>query len=260
MFDPSFSRNGVPCIDGDCSYHNPDGSLKNQDQCKATGGCGRGPGSSSATRGSQQESDDDLEDQTDTVKITYTTVLPNGTELIILNNGLAFINGYPVPPGGPDPYELAQWIDGYVPGGFAPSPYSVNGVINLKSDPLVATLQRIGGYCNSWHQFAGQPTCSDEFASAISDQLLAVDNYREVGTWFVGISYCYAVCLAITYADGALWMSMNFGCCGAGVTAGNTTVPASEQSFEHNYSACASYFVGACILGGQTVNGGMWMG
>ncbi|QSB13578.1 hypothetical protein JQS43_18590 [Natronosporangium hydrolyticum] len=50
------SVNGVPCIDGDCSYHNPDGSVKNRDQCKATGGCGRGPGSSTAARGSSGNS------------------------------------------------------------------------------------------------------------------------------------------------------------------------------------------------------------
>lgn len=40
--------NGVPCIDGDCSYHNNNGSVKNQDECAATGGCGRGYGTSTA--------------------------------------------------------------------------------------------------------------------------------------------------------------------------------------------------------------------
>jgi RHS repeat-associated protein len=34
------------CIDGDCSYHNPDGSTKTPDECRAAGGCGRGFGSS----------------------------------------------------------------------------------------------------------------------------------------------------------------------------------------------------------------------
>jgi RHS repeat-associated protein len=41
---------GVPCIDGDCSYHNADGSLKTPDQCKSTNTCGAGPGSSIASQ------------------------------------------------------------------------------------------------------------------------------------------------------------------------------------------------------------------
>ena len=35
-------RGGVPCIDGDCSFHNKDGSLKNKNQCAKTG-CGTNP-------------------------------------------------------------------------------------------------------------------------------------------------------------------------------------------------------------------------
>jgi RHS repeat-associated protein len=49
------SVGGVPCIDGDCSYHNPDGSLKNKKQCEATGGCGRGYGSSTSARSTAGE-------------------------------------------------------------------------------------------------------------------------------------------------------------------------------------------------------------
>ena len=42
------SVNGVPCIDGDCSYHNRNGSLKTAAQCKAQQ-CGSGYGSSTAS-------------------------------------------------------------------------------------------------------------------------------------------------------------------------------------------------------------------
>lgn len=41
--------NGVPCIDGDCSYHNPEGSVKSVNQCSASGGCGNGYGSSTVS-------------------------------------------------------------------------------------------------------------------------------------------------------------------------------------------------------------------
>jgi|GEM_PF-2160738 len=40
LFTPE--RGGVPCIDGDCSFHNKNGSLKNKNQCAKTG-CGTNP-------------------------------------------------------------------------------------------------------------------------------------------------------------------------------------------------------------------------
>jgi RHS repeat-associated protein len=39
------SVNGMSCIDGDCSYHNGDGSLRSKSDCDATKTCGRGKGS-----------------------------------------------------------------------------------------------------------------------------------------------------------------------------------------------------------------------
>ena len=48
------SMNGVPCIDGDCSYHNPDGSLKSRAECGASRGCGRTPSAGSTASGGGQ--------------------------------------------------------------------------------------------------------------------------------------------------------------------------------------------------------------
>ena len=89
--------NGVPCIDGDCSYHNPDSSVRTSGRCVAFQ-CGRGPGSSTAAVPHRDGSTTKVSDNV-TVYVQDDVVTINGYVHELVRHGGQ--GSFPIPRGSP---------------------------------------------------------------------------------------------------------------------------------------------------------------
>jgi RHS repeat-associated protein len=185
------SVNGVPCIDGDCSYHNPDGSLKNQRQCRITGGCGRGPGTSTASRGSYMAPGG----------------RPSGEpSWTVLPDGRVVVGSYVLPSGMPTYYDGTPATNAFT-AAYAEAANDVGST----GDPFLDAMIWSRHACDLLAADQHVPQCSLEFKMAIDMDFEAYTHGCLLPSYVgndTGSGYCSEYPHEWSASDYRLWADM----------------------------------------------------